>query len=85
VFDKAWLWQEVHSGTGWPWYRRAYAIAVEPASTVPGHGMSHARALGNSGITLGPRERREILIEATLFHDARPVTGVDAVGLPRFE
>ena len=85
VFDKAWLWQEVHTGAGWPWYRRTYAVAVEPASTIPGHGMSHARTLGNAGITLGPWERREILIEATLYHDSRPVTGVDADGSPRFE
>jgi hypothetical protein len=85
VLDKAWLWQEVHSGKGWPWYQRTYAVAVEPASTIPGHGMSHSRASGNTGITLGPWERREILIEATLYHDSRPVADVDDDGSPQFE
>jgi hypothetical protein len=29
----AWLWQELESTPGFPWYRRARALAVEPAST----------------------------------------------------
>lgn len=85
VFDKAWLWQEVHSGSGWPWFQRAYALAVEPATTIPGHGMSHARATGHRGIVFAPRESREVVIKATLFHDTRAVTGLYADAMPRFE
>ena len=29
----AWLWQELEATAGFPWYRRARALAVEPAST----------------------------------------------------
>jgi Domain of unknown function (DUF4432) len=85
VFPHAWLWQEVHSGTGWPWYRRAYALAVEPATTFPGHGMTHARATGHPGITFAPRQTREVSIEVTMFHDSRAVAGLDESGAPRFE
>ena len=49
MFDKAWLWQEVHSSSGWPWFRRAYVLAVEPASTIPAQGMAVARAKGERG------------------------------------
>ena len=84
VFDQAWLWQEVHSGTGWPWFQRAYALAVEPATTIPGHGMTHARATGHPGIFFEPGETREIFIEAALFHDARAVAGLHPDGTPRF-
>ena len=41
VFDKAWLWEEVHSGLGWPWFgtrlrRRGRARVHHPG---PRHGQ----------------------------------------------
>lgn len=36
VFPHAWFWQECHASTGFPWFRRAYVIAVEPANVLPG-------------------------------------------------
>lgn len=36
VFPHAWLWQECHASPGFPWYRRAYVVAVEPANVLPG-------------------------------------------------
>lgn len=32
----AWFWQECHAGSGFPWFRRAYVVAVEPANVLPG-------------------------------------------------
>ncbi|WP_432144081.1 DUF4432 family protein [Streptomyces sp. bgisy084] len=32
----AWLWQECRATAGFPWFRRAYVIAVEPANVLPG-------------------------------------------------
>jgi hypothetical protein len=29
----AWLWQEFNATSEFPWYRRARAMAIEPAST----------------------------------------------------
>jgi hypothetical protein len=84
VFDKAWLWEEVHSGAGWPWYKRAYVVAVEPASTIPGHGMSHARATGSSGVSLTGRASREVVIEAVLFEGTGAVSGIGAGGVVTF-
>ncbi len=31
--DYAWLWQELHGTPGFPWFGRAYLMAVEPATT----------------------------------------------------
>lgn len=36
VLPHAWLWQECHASSGFPWYRRAYVVAVEPANVLPG-------------------------------------------------
>lgn len=68
VFDKAWLWQEVGSTGTWPWFRRAYALAVEPATTVPGQGMACARAKGADLARLGPHESREAWLEMEVSH-----------------
>jgi hypothetical protein len=80
VFGQAWLWQEVMSGRGWPWYRRAYAVAVEPATTIPGHGMSTARAKGQAGIRFTGGQARQVVLEAVLFEGTTAVTGIEAGG-----
>ncbi|WP_171013148.1 DUF4432 family protein [Microbacterium sp. 2FI] len=45
----AWLWIEANAGSGWPWFRRLYAIAVEPANVLPGEGGSPAHPRGGTG------------------------------------
>lgn len=40
----AWFWQELSSTEGFPWHRRARALAIEPAST-PTSGPGRARTL----------------------------------------
>jgi len=84
IFDKAWLWQEVHSGEGWPWYRRAYVAAVEPASTVPGQGMATARDHGEPGVRLFAGSSREHTIEAVVFEGSGEVAAIEEGGVVRF-
>lgn len=57
VYPNAWLWMEANSGTGWPWYRRLYSMAVEPVNVIPGEGLSasgHTR--GGTGVNLAAGE-----------------------------
>jgi len=84
VFDKAWLWEEVRSGAGWPWFRRAYVVAVEPASTIPGQGFANAKAAGSSGFTLEGLGSREVVIEAVVFEGNGAVSGIAEGGAVRF-
>jgi hypothetical protein len=81
VFDRAWLWQEIHSGEGFPWFRRAYVVAVEPATTIPGRGIATARAKGESLFTLGANESREVVLEAVLFQGSTAVESVTEGGV----
>lgn len=84
TFGHAWLWQEVHATAAWPWFGRAYAMAIEPASTIPGHGMATAREHGYSGVHLAPRASRTIELEAVLFRGPGQVIGIDEGGVVRF-
>jgi len=38
VYPHAWFWQECHATHSFPWFGRAYALAVEPANLLPGVG-----------------------------------------------
>lgn len=41
--------------------------AIEPASTIPGHGIAHAKAQGANLVKLAGGETRSTRIEATTF------------------
>jgi len=84
VFDKAWLWQEVHSTMGWPWFGRAYVVAVEPASSIPGHGMAGVRAGGANGLLIAGLSSRQVVIEAVLFEGTAGVSGIAEGGAVTF-
>ncbi|GAA1963962.1 DUF4432 family protein [Microbacterium deminutum] len=56
VFPHAWFWIEANAGSGWPWFRRLYAIAVEPANVLPGDGETAGRQRGGDGVRLEPGE-----------------------------
>ena len=72
VFPCAWLWQEVHATNDWPWFGRAYVVAVEPASTFPGQGMALARVKGGRGVVLAGGSSLEVVVEAVLFEGSPP-------------
>ena len=80
VFDRAWLWQEVHSGVGFPWFKRAYVVAVEPGTTAPGQGIAAARSKSQPLLRIEGGQSRELLIEAVLFEGNEPVEGINEKG-----
>jgi hypothetical protein len=40
IFPYAWFWQEMHASPGFPWYAGVYVMAIEPFSSMPGHGLT---------------------------------------------
>ena len=43
-FPYAWLWQEMHATSSFPWFGRAYVLGIEPANVLPDHGRSRPPA-----------------------------------------
>ena len=66
LFPNAWFWQELHGSPGYPWFRRMYTTAIEPNTTIPGQGISRARARGGVPLTLQAGETREAQLELAL-------------------
>ena len=65
VYPHAWFWQECHASKAFPWFRRAYAVAVEPANALPGAGPvgrwcrgAAATLAGGASVTTGLRLSR---------------------------
>jgi hypothetical protein len=42
TFPYAWLFEELHGSKGYPWFSNSYLMAVEPATTKSGRGLSQA-------------------------------------------
>jgi Domain of unknown function (DUF4432) len=58
IYPHAWFWIEANASSGWPWFRRLYAVAVEPANVLPGADSlvaDHRR--GTSGAELQPGQQ----------------------------
>jgi len=73
VLPYAWLFQEFHASSGYPWYKRAYVMGLEPASSIPAQGLSRAINEGTA-LALAAGEARELEISATVLPTGAPVT-----------
>lgn len=79
VFEHAWIWQECHATPGFPWYRRAYAVAVEPANVLPGDGQVGGRQRGDPPV-LAPRASLTAELTLVRFSAGAPVKTIRADG-----
>ncbi len=57
VLPHAWFWQECHATAAYPWFRRAYVVAVEPANVLPGAGTVAGLTRGADAVLEGSGRR----------------------------
>lgn len=78
-FPHIWLWRE-NGSKGFPFFGRASLIAIEPASSWPGTGLSEARKRGQA-FTLSAHESRSTVVSLVPFMATDfPVTDVSING-----
>ncbi len=78
-FPCMWLWREVGSTT-FPFFGRASILAIEPALTWPGDGLTAATERGHA-IVLGPGDQRSTTVAAIPFSEVGGrVTGASVSG-----
>ena len=80
VFPYAWFWQEMYSSSGYPWYKNAYVMAIEPSTTIPAHGLSAAMEKTGSHRTLSAGESLETELIMTLYESENGVQRVNPDG-----
>jgi hypothetical protein len=89
VFRCLWLWQEVHGTHGFPWYAKAYTVAVEPWSSYPGFGLNRVLETTHTHHTLAAGASLSSDMTLALFDmpqaDPEPaVIGLSQDGHPTF-
>ncbi len=80
IFPYAWLWQEMYASGGFPFYKNSYVMAIEPASTIPGHGLVHAMETQGTHRTLQPREAAEAEIRVVFYESTSGVEKIELDG-----
>lgn len=80
VFPYAWFWQELNSSPGFPFYKCSYVIAIEPASSIPGQGLTAVMQKTGSHLTLQPGESKEVELKAVFYQSHSGVKHIDIAG-----
>jgi galactose mutarotase-like enzyme len=78
------LWQETGGECGFPHFAKTYTTALEPATSLFGHGLLDAIENTRTQLTLQPGEARTLYLKAVLFEDCRSVQSVSAEGVVEF-
>jgi hypothetical protein len=73
TFPHAWFWCEAAGSPGFPWYQRAYVLAVEPASSYPGHGLQVARERTGAVVEFAAGETRRAWVSMELSSSSAAV------------
>jgi hypothetical protein len=75
VFPLLWIWREANSSKGYPYFGQAYALAIEPFSSLPG-----ARERGERLLHLDGGKSMSTRLAFTAFEGLSEVTGVSPDG-----
>jgi galactose mutarotase-like enzyme len=67
VFKCFWLWQEMGSSAGFPFYKRTYTMAIEPWTSYPGHGLVNVISTTQTHLTLSPGQVISAQLNIRLF------------------
>ena len=78
-FRYVWLWEELGAGTGYPWWKRWYAVALEPWTSYPTSGLLEAIARGTQ-LTLAPDQEVEAWLQAIAYDGISGVSHITASG-----
>ncbi len=85
VFPYAWFWQELNSSPGFPFYKCSYVIAIEPSSSIPGHGLTAVMSKTGTHLTLQPGESREVEMNVAFYESVTGVEHIDEAGNVRLK
>ena len=80
VFPYAWFWQELSACSGYPWYRAAHTMAIEPFTSYPGQGLANVMEKTKTHRVLKPGETVEAELRFVFFKSTRGVRKIEPDG-----
>jgi len=84
LFPYAALWQETGGVLGYPFYGKAYVVALEPNSSYPAQGLPKVMEKTGTHLTLAPGESRTLELSAVFFEPSRRIKQIDLGGRVQF-
>ena len=80
VFPYAWFWQEMHASGGFPWYKNAYVMALEPFSSYPSQGLLNVKNKTATQRVWVPEEAVEAEIKLVFYESSAGIARIDPDG-----
>lgn len=80
IFKTVWFWQMYGGGTGFPWYSRAYTMALEPFTGVPDPQAPDIDAVANTRLLKG-RETLHTRLRVLLYRGIKGVGRITPEGV----
>jgi hypothetical protein len=80
IFPYAFFWEEVHDSTGFPFYGRAYTVAIEPFSSIPGQGLANVMQKTRSQLRLEPGGEIGVEMRVVFYEGSAGVKNIDSEG-----
>jgi len=85
VYPYAWFWQEMHASDGFPWNKQAYVMAVEPFTSIPGHGLAAVARKTGTQRTLAPGATAAVDVAVTFYESRLGVEHIAPDGTVRLK
>jgi galactose mutarotase-like enzyme len=80
IFPYAWFWQELSATGGYPWYRAAHTMAIEPFTSFPGQGLVKVMEKTRTQRVLGPGETTRAELRFVFYESTRGIAGINPDG-----
>jgi len=80
MFPYAWYWQEMYANSGYPWYKAAYVMAIEPASSIPGQGLVNVMEKTQTHRTIAAGASEETELRAVFYESNNGISSIQADG-----
>jgi hypothetical protein len=80
IFPVACMWQELGATTGFPWFGRGYALAIEPNTSWPAAGIAQVARTTRTQCALAPGESIETELCAVVYDSPWGVSAIDRDG-----
>lgn len=81
IFPYAWYWQEMYANGGYPWYKNAYVMAIEPWTSIPGTGLLNVMEKTGTHRSLQPGESVEAELRAVFYESTTGIERIDSTGV----
>jgi len=73
VFPYAWFWQEMNAEKNYPWYGNTFLTAIEPFTSIPGHGLKNVIETTGTQKILKPGSTINAEIRAVFYESAKGI------------